>query len=48
MRTKNAKTYSAKPQEVESRWLVIDAQGGRPRGLLGGPEDRNARLYLER
>jgi len=27
MRTKNAKTYSAKPQEVESRWLVIDAQG---------------------
>ncbi|UJA21327.1 hypothetical protein HJD18_14630 [Thermoleophilia bacterium SCSIO 60948] len=26
----------------------IDAQGGRPRGLAGGAEDRNARLYLER
>ncbi len=27
MRTKKTKTYSAKPQEVERRWLLIDAQG---------------------
>ena len=27
MRTKQTKTYSAKPNEVESRWLLIDAQG---------------------
>ena len=26
MRTKQTKTYSAKPHEVESRWLLIDAQ----------------------
>jgi len=27
MRTNKTKTYSAKPAEVESRWLLIDAQG---------------------
>ena len=27
MRTKATKTYSAKPDEVESKWLLIDAQG---------------------
>jgi large subunit ribosomal protein L13 len=27
MRTKKERTYSAKPHEVERRWLVIDAQG---------------------
>jgi large subunit ribosomal protein L13 len=27
MRTQNTKTYSAKPGEVESRWLLINAQG---------------------
>lgn len=27
MRTRSTKTYSAKPREVEKRWLVVDAQG---------------------
>jgi len=27
MRTKQTRTYSAKPGEVESRWLLVDAQG---------------------
>lgn len=27
MRTQSTKTYSAKPGEVESRWLLIDAKG---------------------
>ena len=27
MRTKANRTYSAKPGEVEQRWLVVDAQG---------------------
>lgn len=27
MRTNSTKTYSAKPGEVESRWLLIDASG---------------------
>ncbi len=27
MRTKETKTYSAKPQEVEKHWLLVDAQG---------------------
>jgi large subunit ribosomal protein L13 len=27
MRTKNTRTYSAKPGEVERRWLLIDGQG---------------------
>lgn len=27
MRTKATKTYSAKPAEVERRWLLVDAQG---------------------
>ena len=27
MRTKSGKTYSAKPGEVQRRWLLIDAQG---------------------
>ena len=27
MRTKNTRTYSAKPREVPRRWLLIDAQG---------------------
>ena len=26
----------------------LDAQGGRPQGFAGGPEDRNARLYVAR
>jgi len=27
MRTKNTKTYSAKPSEIERRWLLIDGGG---------------------
>jgi len=27
MRTKATRTYSAKPREVERRWLLVDAQG---------------------
>jgi large subunit ribosomal protein L13 len=27
MRSKTTRTYSAKPREVESRWLLVDAQG---------------------
>ena len=27
MRTTKTRTYSAKPGEVETRWLLIDAQG---------------------
>ena len=25
----------------------LDAQGGRPQGFAGRPEDRNARLYVQ-